>query len=91
MANSIPAKGFIFWPVGTGDSTTVKINDDTYLQVDIRNMAKAVGAVRFCRTKNLDHAGQTGVRTSLHIQRLFRQPDAIDTHHACRTLSLGAV
>ncbi|MEW8073880.1 MAG: hypothetical protein AB2810_18670 [Candidatus Thiodiazotropha endolucinida] len=41
MAVDTPSQGFVFWPVGTGDSTTVKINDETYLQVDIRHMEKA--------------------------------------------------
>ena len=33
--------GFTFWPVGTGDSSTVKIAKDIYLQIDIRHMDKA--------------------------------------------------
>ncbi len=41
MSIDLPSQGFIFWPVGTGDSSTVKVDEDTYLQVDIRHMAKA--------------------------------------------------
>lgn len=36
-----PEKGFIFWPVGNGDSTTVRIAETTYLQVDLRHMEKS--------------------------------------------------
>ena len=36
-----PAQGFIFWPVGTGDSTTVRVAETVYLQVDLRHMAKS--------------------------------------------------
>lgn len=41
MAITPPEKGFIFWPVGTGDSTTVRISESMYLQVDLRHMAKS--------------------------------------------------
>ena len=36
-----PDQGFIFWPVGTGDSTTIRVADTVYLQVDLRHMAKS--------------------------------------------------
>ena len=36
-----PARGFIFWPVGTGESTTVRVSETVYLQVDMRHMAKS--------------------------------------------------
>ena len=36
-----PDRGFIFWPVGTGDSTTVRVADEVYLQIDLRHMAKS--------------------------------------------------
>lgn len=36
-----PDHGFIFWPVGTGDSTTVCVAETVYLQVDLRHMAKS--------------------------------------------------
>ena len=41
MSITPPEKGFIFWPVGTGDSTTVRISESMYLQVDLRHMAKS--------------------------------------------------
>jgi beta-lactamase superfamily II metal-dependent hydrolase len=34
-------RGVVFWPVGTGDSTTVVIDEDTVVQVDLHDMAKA--------------------------------------------------
>ena len=36
-----PAKGFVFWPVGTGDSTTVPVDADTVLQVDLHNLVSS--------------------------------------------------
>jgi beta-lactamase superfamily II metal-dependent hydrolase len=36
-----PSRGMIFWPVGSGDSTTIVIDEETIVQVDIRHMAKA--------------------------------------------------
>ncbi len=41
MAIQPPDQGFIFWPVGTGDSTTIRVADTVYLQLDLRHMAKA--------------------------------------------------
>ena len=41
MAIKPPDRGFIFWPVGTGDSTTIRVADTVYLQLDLRHMAKA--------------------------------------------------
>jgi beta-lactamase superfamily II metal-dependent hydrolase len=32
---------FIFWPVGTGDSTTIVIKDGVVLQVDLRDLSKS--------------------------------------------------
>ncbi len=37
----LPEKGFVFWPVGTGDSTTIMVDSETALQVDIRHTAKS--------------------------------------------------
>src|SRR5260370_9055720 len=31
----------MFWPVGTGDSTTIVVDDDHVIQVDLHDMAKA--------------------------------------------------
>lgn len=36
-------RGFIFWPVGCGDSTTIVIDAETVMQVDLRHMAAADG------------------------------------------------
>ena len=41
MAITHPDQGFIFWPVGTGDSTTVRVADTVYLQLDLRHLAKS--------------------------------------------------
>ena len=35
---TMPDRGFVFWPVGTGDSTTILIDEDRVMQVDIRQM-----------------------------------------------------
>ena len=43
MAIQPPDRGFIFWPVGTGDSTTIRVAEDVYIQVDVRHMAKSEG------------------------------------------------
>ncbi len=43
MAIQPPDRGFIFWPVGTGDSTTIRVDDTVYLQLDLRHMAKSEG------------------------------------------------
>ena len=34
----LPSRGFVFWPVGTGDSTTIAVTDGVVLQVDLRHM-----------------------------------------------------
>lgn len=39
MTVKLPARGFVFWPVGCGDSTTVKVNENVVMQVDIRHMS----------------------------------------------------
>jgi beta-lactamase superfamily II metal-dependent hydrolase len=39
----LPDPGFIFWPVGCGDSTTVVINKDTIVQIDVHHVADAEG------------------------------------------------
>jgi hypothetical protein len=35
---TLPDPGFVFWPVGCGDSTTVAIDDDTVVQVDLHHV-----------------------------------------------------
>jgi beta-lactamase superfamily II metal-dependent hydrolase len=37
----LPTQGVVFWPVGTGDSTTVVVDDEHVLQVDLHHMAAA--------------------------------------------------
>ena len=41
MAIHPPDQGLIFWPVGTGASTTIRVAETVYMQVDIRHMAKS--------------------------------------------------
>ncbi|MGD9893178.1 MAG: hypothetical protein AB7R89_03265 [Dehalococcoidia bacterium] len=36
-----PDQGIIFWPVGTGDSTTIVFDEECVLQVDLHHMAAA--------------------------------------------------
>src|SRR6266545_6697637 len=35
----LPDRGAIFWPVGTGDSTTVIVDDDHWVQIDLHLLA----------------------------------------------------
>jgi len=38
---TLPKKGFVFWPVGTGDSTTIVVKaDELVLQIDLHHMEK---------------------------------------------------
>ena len=42
MTFQLPSSGFVFWPVGTGDSTTVVIDtDEIVLQVDLHHLSKS--------------------------------------------------
>jgi beta-lactamase superfamily II metal-dependent hydrolase len=41
MTIELPKQGFVFWNVGTGDSTTIAITDGVVMQVDLRHMVKA--------------------------------------------------
>jgi beta-lactamase superfamily II metal-dependent hydrolase len=41
IASSTPRRGIMFWPVGTGDSTTIVVDDDHVVQVDLHDMAQA--------------------------------------------------
>lgn len=38
---TLPERGIVFWPVGVGDSTTIVIDDDTILQVDLHHLESA--------------------------------------------------
>ena len=41
MSDLTNEQQIIFWPVGTGDSTTIRINEEIFLQVDLRHLAKS--------------------------------------------------
>lgn len=41
MTTELPARGAVFWPVGTGDSTTLVIDEDVVMQIDLHDLAKA--------------------------------------------------
>jgi hypothetical protein len=41
MGEVIPELGAVFWPVGTGDSSTVVVNEKVLIQVDLYDLAKA--------------------------------------------------
>jgi beta-lactamase superfamily II metal-dependent hydrolase len=38
---TLPDRGVVFWPVGTGDSTTVVLDEEHVLQVDLRDLVAA--------------------------------------------------
>jgi hypothetical protein len=40
-ATNLPDQGVVFWPVGSGDSTTIVIDQGLVMQVDLRDMASA--------------------------------------------------
>ena len=37
----LPARGVVFWPVGNGDSTTIAVDKDTVIQIDINHVKDA--------------------------------------------------
>ncbi len=41
MAFKLPNRGFVFWPVGNGDSTTIVVDVNTIIQVDLHSLACA--------------------------------------------------
>jgi beta-lactamase superfamily II metal-dependent hydrolase len=41
MLKQLPDLGVVFWPVGTGDSTTICIDEDTVIQVDLHHLANS--------------------------------------------------
>jgi hypothetical protein len=51
---NFPTRGAIFWTVGTGDSSTIVIDDEHVLQVDLHDMAKADEDDAVC-TPVVDH------------------------------------
>ncbi len=38
MSINLPSRGFLFWPVGNGDSTSIIIDEDTMIQVDLNHL-----------------------------------------------------
>jgi hypothetical protein len=38
---ALPLKGFVLWPVGTGDSTTICVTDEIVMQVDLHHLASS--------------------------------------------------
>lgn len=41
MSITLPKRGYVFWPVGNGDSTSILVTDDHWLQLDLNHMAEA--------------------------------------------------
>lgn len=41
MSTELPELGVVFWPVGTGDSSTVVVTDEVLVQVDLNDRATA--------------------------------------------------
>ncbi len=41
VVEAMPTRGVVFWPVGTGDSTTVVVDDQIVVQIDIHDLLKA--------------------------------------------------
>ena len=41
MAFELPARGLVFWPVGNGDSTTIVVDSETSLQIDLNHLEKS--------------------------------------------------
>jgi len=42
---TLPEQGVIFWPIGTGDSTTIVVDDRLVMQVDLHDTAAADDSV----------------------------------------------
>lgn len=41
MSMQLPKQGFVYWPAGNGDSTTIVVDSATCIQVDINHLEKA--------------------------------------------------
>ena len=41
MATEKLEQGFVFWPIGTGDSTTIIVRPNVIMEIDLRHMQKA--------------------------------------------------
>lgn len=70
-ATELPDQGVVFWPVGTGDSTTIVVDGRHVLQVDLRDQkaATADGAVV---TAVIDRLAETLPTTSGGTDRISR-------------------
>ena len=38
---TLPSQGFVFWPVGTGDSSTVVVQSGVVMQIDLNHLESA--------------------------------------------------
>lgn len=45
MKRDLPDKGFVFWPVGTGDSISIIVSEDDWMQVDLHQTEAEDGKV----------------------------------------------
>jgi hypothetical protein len=41
LSTDLPELGVVFWPVGSGDSSTIVVSDEVLMQVDLNDRAKA--------------------------------------------------
>ncbi|MCY4088150.1 MAG: hypothetical protein OXG37_15005 [Actinomycetia bacterium] len=41
MSFDLPGRGLVFWPVANGDSTTVVVDSETHLQVDVNHLERS--------------------------------------------------
>lgn len=41
MAFELPERGLVYWPVGNGDSTTIVVDSETFLQVDLNHLEQS--------------------------------------------------
>jgi hypothetical protein len=41
VSDGFPDLGAVFWPVGTGDSSTIVVDEQTVIQIDLHDLAKA--------------------------------------------------
>ena len=41
VGDGFPDLGAVFWPVGTGDSSTIVVDEQTVIQIDLHDLAKA--------------------------------------------------
>ncbi|MDQ3484741.1 MAG: hypothetical protein M3445_04940, partial [Actinomycetota bacterium] len=41
MTQNLTARGAVFWPVGTGDSTTIVVDEELVVQIDLNDQAQA--------------------------------------------------